>query len=196
MYPESCSALDTITTAALALLGLTDREICDAAEISGKEATSDLLGDATGSKAAVVPEFVRAIIAASGIDIAAAAAAVAAAKHPPTPPEAESGRERRESMVSNASEGSNTDSQFSSDGFRNPDGRSSPVNHPVFSIRAHPADSSASSALPSAIAPPPGPATQVSVWQGVMTRSSGVGFLFECRVTICDNFAAPTRQRV
>ncbi len=154
--------LDTVTTATLALLGLTNREICDAAETGGKEALNDLLSDVAGPKEAVIPEFVRVIIAASGVDIPAAKAAVAAAKHPPTPPEApDSGRERRESILSNASEGSNTDSQFSSDGFRIVDGRSSPVNYPAFMIRAQPADSLAGSAAPSAIAPPPGPAVQV-----------------------------------
>jgi hypothetical protein len=128
MYAESCSVLDTVTTATLALLGLTDREICDAAEHGGKETMNDLLGDVAGPKVTAVPEFVRVILAASGVDIAAAKAAFAAAKHPPTPPEApDSGRERRESILSNASEGSNTDSQFSSDGFRIADGRSSPV---------------------------------------------------------------------
>jgi hypothetical protein len=162
LYPESCSALDTVTAATLALLGLTDREICDAAESGGKETTNDLLGDVTESKVAVLPELVRAIISASGIDIAAAKAAAAAARHPPTPPEAaDAVRERRESIVSNASEGSNTDSQMSSEGFRNYDGRSSPVNHPVFMIRSQTIESSAIGAPASAIAPPPAPATQV-----------------------------------
>ena len=163
MYSESCSVLDTVTAATLALLGLTDREICDAAESGGKETTNDLLGDVSDSKAAVIPEFVRVILSASGVDIVAAKAAAAAAKHPPTPPEAADAlRERRESAVSNASEGSNTDSQMSLEGFRISDGRSSPVNHPVFMIRSQPNESSASGAPASAIAPPPAPATQVS----------------------------------
>jgi hypothetical protein len=163
MYSESFYVVDTVTAATLALLGLTDREICDAAESGGKETTNDLLGDVTESKAAVIPEFLRVILSAFGVDITAAKAAAAAAKHPPTPPEAADAlRKRRESAVSNASEGSNTDSQMSLEGFRLSDGRSSPVNHPVFMIRSQFIESSAIGAPASAIAPPPAPATQLS----------------------------------
>ena len=162
MFAESCSVLDAVTVATLALLGLTDREICDAADSGGKGAT-DLLGNIAEPKQAEASEFVRKIVAASGVDLLAAKAAAAAAKLPPTPPEsADSMRERRESNISNTSDGSNQDSLFSSDGFRSSEGgRSSPVNHSSFVIR--PIDSSAAGAhaSASAIAPPPAPATQV-----------------------------------
>lgn len=164
MYQESCSLLDTATVAALALLGLTNREICDAAGCYDKGPLNDLLGDATGSKPAEIPEFVRVIIAASGVDLAASKAVVAAAKNPTTTPEAaDSVRERRESMMSNTSEGSNLDSlsRSESDGFRQSEGRSSPVSQPSFFIRASPVDHSGTAATASAIAPPPAPATQV-----------------------------------
>jgi hypothetical protein len=44
LYPESFFVLDTVTAATLALLGLIDREICDAAENSGKKSTNDFVG--------------------------------------------------------------------------------------------------------------------------------------------------------
>jgi hypothetical protein len=159
MYQESCSVMDTVSVAALALLGLTNREICDAAGSVDKGLFTDLLGDAAGPKPVEISELVRGIIAVSGVDISASRAVVAAAKNPPTPPEAaDSVRERRESILSNASEGSNQDSQFSSDGFRQGDGRSSPISQPSVLVRASPVDPSAAAAT---IAPPPGPATQV-----------------------------------
>ena len=103
MFAESCSVLDAVTVATLALLGLTDREICDAADSGGKGAT-DLLGNIAEPKQAEASEFVRKIVAASGVDLLAAKAAAAAAKLPPTPPEsADSMRERRESNISNTS---------------------------------------------------------------------------------------------
>ncbi len=172
MYQESCSLLDTVTVATLALLGLTNREICDAAGSTDKGHMNDLLGDATGRKPADVPEFVRVIVAASGVDIAASKSVAAAAKNAPTPPEAaDSVRERRESLMSNTSEGSNLDSQSrsESDGFRQSEGRSSPVSQPPFSFRASPFDYSGGAAPASMIAPPPAPATQV---RGVAAYSS------------------------
>jgi hypothetical protein len=162
MYHESCSVMDTVSVATLALLGLTNREICDAAGSVDQGLLNDLLGDAAGPKQVEISELVRGIIAASGVDISASRAVVAAAKNPPTPPEAaDSVRERRESILTNASEGSNQDSQFSSDGFRHSDGRSSPVSQPSVLVRASPVESSAAAAPASTIAPPPAPATQV-----------------------------------
>ena len=164
MFPESCSVLDAVTAATLALLGLSDREICDAAGGPSRSMLSDLLGDAAEVQQAVdVPEIVRVIVQASGIDIAAAKAAFAAAKNPPAPVAAaasdawDSGRERRDSTISNVSGGSNQDSEFHFDS-----GRISPVNpHISFAIRSANTDSSAAGAHAAAIAPPPAPATQV-----------------------------------
>jgi hypothetical protein len=157
VFAESCAMLDAVSVATLALLGLTDREICDAA---GGEATGDLLGSIAEPKQTEASEFVRKIVSASGVDLISAKAAAAAAKLPPNPPEStDSMRERRESTVSNTSDGSNQDSLFSSDGFRSSEGgRVSPL-HPSFFIRS--SDSSAVGVLASAIAPPPAPATQV-----------------------------------
>jgi hypothetical protein len=190
MYQGACSVLDTVTVAALALLGLTNREICDAAGSIDNAQLIDMLGDTTGPKSVEVPEFVRVIIAASGVDIAASKALVAAAKNPPTPPEAvDSVRERRESLMSNSSEGSNLDPQSRTelDGLRQQDGRLSPVSQPSSFARASPVDYSGMAAL----APPPGPATQVSSGDGSSCRAlclrfDGLTFLQRRRGSVVD----------
>jgi hypothetical protein len=167
LYPGSCSALGLVSAANLALLGLTDREICDAA---GSNSQGDSAGDAGLTPRQDVTEAVRTIIAASGVDISAARAAVAAAKLPlPSLEVGDTGRERCDSTVSNTSEGSNQDSLAFADSFRLSDGRSSPVNHlQTFSIKPLSSEPTASNAALAAIAPPPAPATQVGALDGLL----------------------------